>query len=222
MMGYTHALTGAAVYLAAAPLLVDITPLGLTAGVVVCAGAAMIPDPDHPSATIARTFGWPTQMLAKGVAAVSGGHRQGTHGLLFAALAGFLVWLACLTGTVGQVACMTLALGLGARSLGWTQSGVIANLTTFGVCALLSTAIVETTPVGWLPVAYTLGCLAHLAGDMCTNSGVPLLWPLPMRFRVAWFTTGGDVEKYLVTPLLTLALLWLGFRTMQDWGAAKL
>jgi hypothetical protein len=67
MMGRSHALSGAAAFVAAAPLLdwvTNIGPLELAAGAVVTAGASMLPDLDHPSSTIARTFGWPTQLLA--------------------------------------------------------------------------------------------------------------------------------------------------------------
>jgi membrane-bound metal-dependent hydrolase YbcI (DUF457 family) len=54
--------------------------------------------------------------------------------------------------------------------------------------------------VGWLPVAaLSLGYVSHLAGDACTRSGIPLLYPkrrsyhlLPRRFRVV---TASEYEE---------------------------
>jgi hypothetical protein len=60
--------------------------------------------------------------------------------------------------------------------------------------------------------------LVHSAGDAITESGAPLLWPLPIRGRtwypvgsprVARFRTGGAVEAWLVAPALTVATLVL-------------
>ena len=34
-----------------------LTPAEFVAGAIICSGAAMLPDLDHPSATIAQTFG---------------------------------------------------------------------------------------------------------------------------------------------------------------------
>ena len=45
-----------------------LTPAEFVAGAIVCAGAAMLPDLDHPSATIAQTFGPITWGLSKAVA----------------------------------------------------------------------------------------------------------------------------------------------------------
>ena len=54
--------------------------------------------------------------------------------------------------------------------------------------------------IGWLPVvALSLGYASHLAGDACTRTGIPLLYPkrdrfylLPGRLRV---TTGSEYEE---------------------------
>lgn len=213
-MGYTHALTGAAAFLAAAPALgmvTEVGPVELAAGAVVTAGAAMIPDLDHPSSTIARTFGWPTQLLAQWVAYWSGGHRKATHSALFAVGAGAVAGVLVLF-QVGQIVAVTLALGLGARALGWTKGGAVANAGTFVVCGLLAYGFAETVNLIWLPAAYTLGCLAHVAGDACTKGGVPLAWPSRRTYRVSKLRTGGWVEVRLIGPALALgigAAVWL-------------
>lgn len=210
MLGRSHALSGAVVFVAAAPLLGHVTrigPLELAAGAVVTAGAAMAPDFDHPSSTIARTFGWPTQLLAQLVAAKAGGHRRGTHSLAFCALAGLLVWPLSLWPPT-QVVAVALPLGLGARALGWTRTRPLDNLATFLVCAGLAWAFASTVNLAWLPAAWALGCLAHLLGDACTNSGVPFLWPNRRMYRLPLTcSTGGPFETLIVPPALTLAIV---------------
>src|SRR5579859_3401709 len=57
--------------------LVHATPLGVVAGALVTAGAALLPDADHPSATIAHSLPPVSRALCAGIGAVSGGHRNG-------------------------------------------------------------------------------------------------------------------------------------------------
>jgi membrane-bound metal-dependent hydrolase YbcI (DUF457 family) len=223
VLGRTHALSGAALFLAVAPWLGEFTPIGIPemmVGAVVTAGTAMLPDLDHPSSSVARTFGWPTMLLSKGVSRLAGGHRKATHGLLFCGLAGVLAGAAVATGPVGQAVVVTLALGLGLRALGFTRGGVVANLGTFAVCGAAAIAAAASLNLAWLPAAYALGCLAHLAGDLCTESGVPLLWPLPAKLRVATIDTGGAVEKRLVAPLLIVAMALLVAHHLGLWPEA--
>jgi membrane-bound metal-dependent hydrolase YbcI (DUF457 family) len=76
----------------------------LVVGTLICAGAALAPDLDQPSATISRAFGPPSRLLAilignisavvynatraKGERRRSGGHRTLTHTWVWAALVG--------------------------------------------------------------------------------------------------------------------------------------
>lgn len=114
MMGPGHAVSGAAVGLYAATLardtgLLDIGPAATLTGAALCAGAALLPDLDHPNATVAKAFGPASVALARGVNVVSGavydltktgvdedrdgGHRGLTHTLAFAAVLGGAVAL---------------------------------------------------------------------------------------------------------------------------------
>jgi inner membrane protein len=62
-----------------------------------------------------------------------------------------------------------------------------------------------------LGMAVFAGYLAHLVGDMLTPSGVPLLWPLPLRLRVPLVHTGGIIERLLVFPVAAVAVvIWVG------------
>jgi inner membrane protein len=56
--------------------------------------------------------------------------------------------------------------------------------------------------------AIVVGYLSHLAGDMLTNSGVPLLWPVKSKIAIPVFSTGGFVE-WLVRIALTALLFWI-------------
>jgi membrane-bound metal-dependent hydrolase YbcI (DUF457 family) len=64
------------------------------------------------------------------------------------------------------------------------------------------------------PIAVFLGSVAHLAGDACTNSGVPLWFPMP-RGDKRWgkvrlprtFETGKEEETHTVTPLLGISFV---------------
>ncbi|RDI23253.1 LexA-binding, inner membrane-associated putative hydrolase [Rhodococcus sp. AG1013] len=109
VMGPTHAMSGAAVGLAAAAIMPTDwggpTSLAETlAWAGVCAGAALLPDLDHPQSTVARSFGVASQIASEGINAGSsafygltrtvkdgardGGHRTLTHTLGFAILLG--------------------------------------------------------------------------------------------------------------------------------------
>lgn len=111
MRGYSHATSGAAGWLAltsASTVALDwasVAPPVALAGAVLAAGAALAPDCDHPSGTIAwslptvQVFGVPlipspTRLLCKGVSAVSGGHRHGTHSIIGIAAFTGLTWAA--------------------------------------------------------------------------------------------------------------------------------
>lgn len=87
--------------------------------------------------------------------------------------------------------------------------------------AYLSWLVMTSYPGWWAlwPVAVFAGALAHLLGDACTNSGVPLWFPLARgdkrwgKVRLPWtFETGKEDETHTVTPLLAAAFVTaLGF-----------
>ena len=85
-MGRTHGTSGAVAFLAAIPLLhqagLSLTPLTVPVAALAAAGAATLPDLDHPQATVSRSLGLVTVWLSRLVAWCTGGHRGGTHSLL--------------------------------------------------------------------------------------------------------------------------------------------
>jgi len=68
-----------------------------------------------------------------------------------------------------------------------------------------------------LAVCVALGMLAHVAGDMCTHDGCPLLYPLsrhefgllPAPIRI---TTNKLAEHWIVSPLLLAGLAYFLWR----------
>lgn len=189
MMGRTHALSGAAAWLAAAPLMPGLDPVQVTAGMLVCAGAALLPDLDHPSATLARSVPIAGAVAAGALGVLSGGHRHGLHSVLAVAGCWLLVWLLCLAtfelpgelfaipaGAAVLLACM---FAFAARALDLVRGWVGAWLLGAALAVAASWLVPEM--LAWLPVCVALGYAVHLAGDALTVGGVPLLWPLMLR-----------------------------------------
>jgi len=202
-MGRTHALSGAAAWLTLAPTLTDTTglPVGaaeLLAGAAVAAGAAMLPDLDHPSAGIAGTLGPATRLLTRAVATVAGGHRQATHSLAYVALAATGAAAAVAAGPAPVLVAAGACVAFGLRALGPDElrdDPILDLELAAAAAALTALAAATVTTWSWLPAAVALGCLLHLAGDALTPHGVPLWWPLHRRIGVAVFLTGGCAEQ---------------------------
>ncbi|WP_089206350.1 metal-dependent hydrolase [Streptosporangium subroseum] len=234
MMGHTHALTGAIAWLgvapalAALPLLTEtsrftetgimvnaLTPAEFVAGAIVCAGAAMLPDLDHPSATIAQTFGPITWGLSKVVAWLSGGHRNATHSLAFAIAMGFGTHYLASNFMIGRDIMVVLLIGLSLRSIGIGIPGkkfssAILNIgMTAGLFVVFRS---ENVGYAWLGLAVAVGCLIHVLGDCCTEKGCPVLWPLQQNWLLPWkigIKTGKKFEQKFLAPVLSVVVLGL-------------
>ncbi|MUL41013.1 metal-dependent hydrolase [Streptomonospora sp. PA3] len=225
MMGHAHALSGIVGWMAVVPFLdgreffgvaFDLGPGEIVAGALVCAGAALIPDLDAKSSTITNTYGVFTRALSALFNWMFGGHRNGTHSLLFALLMGALTQALALWSPLAVQVFVVLLLGIAFNGLGLGNEKnrvayeVINAMGTVAVALALYTA---GTSYDWIGLAVALGCLLHFAGDMATELGVPLLWPFS-KYRFGQnigFTTDGKVERNLVTPALTIAILLLSF-----------
>lgn len=182
-------------------------PAELLAGAVVCAGAALLPDLDHPEATVTRSLGPVTEIPSGFLSSLAGGHRNGTHSFLFAALAGFGSFL--LLGNMphpwGALLIAFFFPALMIRVLTEARGLVCA-----GLAMIVSTVIVmgHVRPIV-LAVSVGLGCLLHMLGDFVTPEGVPPLWPLS---RIRWrfpivARTGDNIEK-LIASLCGVWALW--------------
>jgi membrane-bound metal-dependent hydrolase YbcI (DUF457 family) len=202
----------------------------------VCAGAALLPDLDHPSSMASRRFSAASFVASHLVRPLSrvvydltrgrrdtgrGSHRGLTHTVVGAVLLGVAVNLASARfGTPVLVGTLFVCLALAIKGLDALVPGppslVIAAGLTYGIEYAVPGGTAGTA--GWLGTAVTLGMVVHSVGDAITESGAPLLWPLPIRGR-RWypvgsprplrFRTGGAVEAWLVAPVLTVGVFLL-------------
>lgn len=217
MMGRNHVLVGMAGWLVAAPPLAAAlgTPLTageIAAGTLLCGGTALLPDIDHPNSTVAHTLGPITQGLCSVVGAISGGHRQKTHTLVFALLMGVASYFLLQLGWPAVFGLFFLCGAWAIRLLGPKQ----IKYSLFGIgipvlAGILAWFIANTYPPHWWMVWAVLGgSIMHLAGDIVTKGGVPLLWPLPGRIGFGIMKTDGFIEQIL-TPVLIVLVLWLSW-----------
>lgn len=222
MMGITHATSGAAAWIAITGTMPIITlgaypldPVGVLAGTAVCAGAALLPDADHHSATIAHSVPVLGRVAAAMVGLVSGGHRQGAHSAIAVGLVALASWaLTLVTPVVEPLGAVAVGAGVGTAALtcfGLKARDFVRSWAAAWLCgALVGAFIVVFAPeqVAWFPLAVTLGFVVHLAGDFLTTGGLPglfwpwvprppeLLHPVPVLNRV-WQPNG-----YVALPLL--------------------
>ncbi|WP_199487131.1 metal-dependent hydrolase [Actinomadura logoneensis] len=225
MMGHTHALSGALVWLAAVPLLeradlmqqyaLHLDTKQLAAGTVVSAGAALLPDIDHHNGRIANTLGPISQHFCKWVGKVSGGHRNATHSLLFAVGTGWGVdWLAT-HQRYAWWAVLFIIVGFGLRGIGLDFKGQEPQ-SALADCALAAFAVwwMHDLDMGFVGWAIGIGCVAHIIGDCLTPRGCPVLWPIPMRVELPVVPrTNGKVEHMVIVPLLILGTVILAVRS---------
>lgn len=133
MMAYSHAPSGAAAWL----------PVGVALGVptlpnlglaVVAGVAALLPDMDHPSSVLPRSFPG-GRFLARRIATATGGHRHGTHTFVAAIAATAMAWWTAYVMTpLSATHSLTLA---GAIGVGYLAHILGDCLTLSGVPVLL-------------------------------------------------------------------------------------
>ena len=191
MMGGHHAMTGAAAWIAITATghglgLYPVSPVGTIAGAVLCAGAALLADADHSSATIAHSVPVIGKIVTSSISRASGGHRHGLHCLLailcawlLAFALSFLSWqptwwhqtinfgTAIMSAIVMTFAMKALKLSRGSWGLAWLMGTALAALI----------ALFAPEQSSWFIVCFTVGYGVHLAGDFMTTGGLPLLWP---------------------------------------------
>lgn len=202
MMGYSHAVTGMAGWLAltstsgAALSIYQPGPGAVVlAGSLLCAGAAMAPDADHEQASIAHSLPPVTKLLASGIETISGGHRHGTHS--FVGIAAFTLLAYAMSSWMMEINGRTVSFGSGllavilvafaTQSLGLHKSlasGTVGDILSSKIgpwVIALGTAGAVTYFLdyrwAWLPICMALGTYIHVLGDSLTVQGVPWLWP---------------------------------------------
>jgi membrane-bound metal-dependent hydrolase YbcI (DUF457 family) len=211
MLGRSHMLHGASLWMTIAATAAwahhPISSGGVVYGTAVCAGAALVPDLDTPQSTVARTFGPVTRAAAWVVGRFGAsvhawtrtrldrrdldGHRTVCHTLLAAVLVGWAAWTGTvLAGRWGPPVLIASMAGLAWQAVATRRGG-------YAVAAL---AVWQWPPatLTWVGWATFCGCLSHCLADGCTESGVPLLWPLKLGGR-RWALLGLPRSMRLTT-----------------------
>jgi len=213
-LGRTHALSGLAAGAAASTLYLHLDPPHAAFCAALTAGFATLPDLDSCGSTASRSLGFLSEGFAWVVRTVSGGHRHATHSALGVGIFTVLAWAAChyrhtWAGLGGLLLLLTLGIAAGLRAL-----GLLRHLDD--IAAIVAASAIVGTQYGLtlMPLACGLGVAVHIVGDMCTDEGVPLAWPLSQaHFRLLpgplAFTTGTRPETWVVAPGLMVALGWL-------------
>ncbi len=237
-LGHTHALSGAMAglgvglyathlaHLAHVHVHVPSTSAELLLFTGLTAGAAVLPDIDHPNSTLAHCFGLLTKSFAWLIGKISGGHRHLTHAILGVAGFTFLAWLAVkysrdIGAKVGLAIFLALIIAGGLYAFG--VRGHVADVIAIGAAIAL---VVTGTGLALIALAVGVGCVTHVVGDMLTEEGCPLLYPLAgWRFRLLprplAFTTGTRPELWVLDPALAAGLGWLAYRAVAS-GAIKI
>ncbi len=220
MMGRSHAVSAAAVWVWASPPLLGIdSPVTLVGSAMLAAGAGVLPDVDHPDAQPARQFGLLSRIVGRATASAAGGHRQGTHTAVFAALLSGVLWALqywqAVPADAGRASASVFAAFLAAVgfSLLAPSFGLRASpLVAVAVAAVAGWWIWHVSPSVWLPPLVALGVMVHIVGDWFTPSGVPFLAPFSSRRWSARLFRTGSGGEHLVAAACWVAVaagLWV-------------
>lgn len=250
MMGHGHATMGAAGWIAltatttGATGLVPMEPAQVAAGALVTAGAALLPDADHHSGTIAHSLPPVSTVLTRVVGQASGGHRHGTHSLIGVLVCFALAWVLAPLRIdlpwglapdfqIGAWLLIVLMVAFAAKALRLTRGWKTSWLTA----VTAGTVAVYFAPehLWWLPLSVGMGALIHLLGDMLTIQGVPLLWPLvpkpavetPLWKKNGYFAlpllgTAGSGREWIFVMGLNAYILAVGIETFAPGTLASL
>ena len=194
-------------------------PAALLATIYLSGGYGTINDLDKRKTTAAQSLGPVTELLARLVNKLSGGHRFATHNLVAPAdvhcrgLAGGY-WRHDWWGQV--ILGLFLAIGLvsGLAFVNWDKNKRRRHAEWVLVAAAVVLAVFMAV-TGWglsvVPTAVTVGAASHVVLDFFTDQGLHLLYPLSRRvFRFpVHFTTGQGFERKVLRPALIVALAWL-------------
>lgn len=222
MMGHSHAISGAAIYVAITlpnPLgfgALDQAPHAILFGALMAAGAALLPDWDHPQATISHALPPLSNLAAHGISTISGGHRRGTHTLLGLTIATALTFaLGFLTLTInnhptalgaGILTCFLATLAAKALHL-FPRNGYLTNW-ALGLSAGTLVATTTTFTPGALVLPVAIGYTAHLAGDAITTGRIKPLLPFSsIEFGIPILGNTGSWREHLLTTALSLYTL---------------
>ncbi|WP_127127488.1 metal-dependent hydrolase [Georgenia sp. SYP-B2076] len=245
MMGHSHATTGAAAWVAVTATvpgtlgLIQLSPAEILAGAVVTAGAALLPDVDHHSGTIAHSLPPVTRWVTRWVSDISGGHRHGTHsilgiaafGLLARGLATVRIPLGGEEFQLGAWLMIILLVAFAAKALHLTRGRFSSWLVALATASAVTWVAPEST--WWLPLSVVLGCSVHVLGDALTVDGVPPFWPArprpvvesPLWRRSGYFAlpvlgAAGSAREWVLIAAVDVYLFYVAAMTVMEGARA--
>lgn len=217
----------------------DLSVLGTLARVTILAAAAgIVPDWDHPSSTMSSAghdlhpaldkvsdagcvmIQWCSSVAYAATRTGKDGQAKGTHRYLTHTAAcalgmGAVVWLFGQVHPALMVVIMIPLIWVGKDAFASQYSKrlfVVAGAAgqSIGAGQLIAGAVTPGQLVMETAVAVTVGVIVHQLGDLITEQGVPLLWPLSIQGerwhkvrlpRPLRITTGGAGETAVVVAL---------------------
>ena len=214
MLGHSHALSGAVTGIAAGILLhLPVPQVATLAGFT--AGMALLPDLDKCGSSPARCLGFLSEAIAWAAGRISGGHRHATHSVLGVAVFTGLAWACCQfrhdwAGKAGLALLITVSAAAALEALHIARG----HAADFIAVCIAAAELRFGYGLQLIPLAVLIGCGTHIAGDMLTDSGCMLGFPVSRhRFHLLpeplAFTTGTRPELLIVDPILTGSLLVL-------------
>jgi membrane-bound metal-dependent hydrolase YbcI (DUF457 family) len=192
-------------------------------GALIAAGGALVCDIDTPDSRLANALGPLTRLAARGFARAFGGHRQGTHSLLFCSATGLLVAVviaqqhvvqlgAGVELRVGELAALAIAYVATALTVALLLPGVRGMTAAAVTLALIALAASMQPRAAIVSIALTIGCSSHLLADLITPAGIAAAWPLSKRrVSVPLIRRSGDWREsvvVLLTAAVTVAIAW--------------
>lgn len=196
MNGATHATSGLAVGLWTSEVAPGSGPVGVVVWAGTVAGAAIIPDIDHPKSKATTMWGpvtsVPTGWLRRVVK-----HRGVTHHPVVAVAVTLVAVGLAAVHPVTAALVVAVITGLVLTGLDHLLPGNTSRPITNFVLSWTAAAAVSVTgwDVWWLPLAAAVGVLTHIAGDALTKNGL-----------LGLIRTGGLAER-VIHGLLVLAIV---------------
>ncbi|WP_345358020.1 MULTISPECIES: metal-dependent hydrolase [Saccharopolyspora] len=211
--GPTHAMSGLAAWAAVTAFagthaIGQLSPKTWVVGATLAAGAALLPDIDHPKSTVASTFGAVSRGASAAISGFSGftyrltrtkrdsnregTHRGFTHTVVFAVLAGLITTAIVQTSQGAALGVLMFVFaGLAVRGIMHTwcprRDAILITATSLGLTAACwAWAGDQPTDAAAFGVAVMVGCVAHFIGDAITEQGCPMLWPIPLGGKT-WY-----------------------------------
>lgn len=90
---------------------------------------------------------------------------------------------------------------------------IMPTLLSLAIVGVLWSQLSNATDYRSVGLAFGLGWLIHILGDMCTTQGVPVLFPIPIKGKLWWHVrllpikAGGAAENYLFIPAFIIIIV---------------